>query len=169
MDIELSPRDRTLYAKLYASFSDVALARRCAEHIKAKGWYRRPWSRGSIYFQQSAFVTSLVVSYSRPFSPGRGGLAFPKRLIPYNPNQWALHDQLIGQRNEVYAHSDLERWTVRPWRSADFETTIVGQPILVLEPPQIEAFLEMTEPLMNAIRSRMDEIHGSHRNEGGPE
>lgn len=93
----------------------------------------------------------------------------PKRLIPYNPNQWALHDQLIGQRNEVYAHSDLERWTVRPWRSADFETTIVGQPILVLEPPQIEAFLEMTEPLMNAIRSRMDEIHGSHRNEGGPE
>ena len=161
MELNLDARDAVLYAKLYASLSDIAFARQCAEHIRQKGWNRRPWSRGSGYFQQSAFVTSLVVSYGRPFASSRGQPNFPQRLLPYDAFQRALHDLLMQQRNQIYAHSDLEHWTVRPWRSEDIETTIVGQPILALEPDQITGFLTMTESLIDRIRERMSALRSA--------
>lgn len=162
MELPLTQRDSSLYAKLYASVSDIAFARLCAEHIQRKGWNKRPWSRGSGYFQQSAFVTSLVVSYGRPFASARKEPKFPERLLTYDAHQRTLHNHLIQQRNQVYAHSDLAHWTIRPWRSGDFETAIIGQPILVLEPDQIDEFLSMTEHLVQAIGDRMRTILASY-------
>lgn len=158
MELPLSERDKRLYTKLYASARDIGFARACAEHIRKKAWYGRPWSRGTIYFQQSAYVTSLVVSYARPFATGRNGYAFPARLIPYTPDEMALHTDLLDRRNKVHVHSDLDKWNVRPWRSEDFETVIIGEPWLIIGQPQIELFLTMTERLQTAISRRMTEI-----------
>jgi hypothetical protein len=126
MELQLSAYDKKLYTKLYASMSDISFAHQCASHIRKKGWYRGPWSRGTIYFQQSAYLTAMIVSYARPFSPGRSGYVFPERLIPYGPEDMALHDDLLDRRNKVHAHSDLDKWDVRPWRSGDFERPSLG-------------------------------------------
>lgn len=158
MELKLSDRHRAEYSKLYASSSDVGFARQCASHIRKKGWFRSPWSRGTIYFQQSAYVTALIVSYARPFSIGRSGLHFPKRLIPYNEGQMELHRNFLDRRNKVYAHSDSDKWDIRPWRSADFETTIVGQPWLIVGKEEIDLFLEMTTGLLAAIANREKQI-----------
>lgn len=158
MELTLSDRDRRLHTKLYASASDIAFARACAEHLQKKAWFRRPWARGKVYFHQSAYVTSLIVSYARPFSTGRGGMTFPQRLIPYTADEFALHAELLDRRNKVHAHSDLDQWNVRPWRSGDFATTIVSQPWMIIEAPQVETFLAMTARLQASITRRLVEI-----------
>ena len=158
MELSLMDRDKRLYMKLYTSRSDIDFARDCAKHILKKGWFREPWSRGTIYFQQSVYVTSLAVSYSRPFAIGRNGHAFPNRLIPYTSEEGAFHNHLLDLRNKVHAHSDLDRWEVRPWQSGSFETEMVGQPWLIIKQPKIELFLGMTDRLQTSISQRMKEI-----------
>jgi hypothetical protein len=41
-----------------------------------------------------------------------------------------LHKTMADLRNKVYAHSDREKYSVRPWRSGKFSTDIVGTPVL---------------------------------------
>lgn len=158
MQLELSDKDRRTFTKLYASADDIAVARRWAEHIQKKRWFRQPWSGGKIYLHQSAYVTALVVAYGRVFAVGRGGFDFPKRLIPYDAAERDLHERLIELRNKVHAHSDLDKWNVRPWHAAGFSTAIVGQPKHMIEEADIALFLVMTEKLLEKIASRKEEI-----------
>jgi hypothetical protein len=111
-----------------------------------------------VYFQQSAFVTALIVSYARPFVIGRAKHHFPKRLIPYDADQFRLHNDFLDRRNKVYAHSDSDNWYIQPWRSGDFETTIVSQPWLIVSEAEIDQFLSMTEALLKSIGARQSEI-----------
>lgn len=158
MKLELSERDKKKYHKLYVSAADISYARRCASHLKKKNFFRPPWSRGTLYFQQSAFVTSLIVSYARPFTNGRSGENFPSKLISYDLIQMKLHDELLKRRHKVYAHSDPDAWRVQPWRSGDFETTIVEQPWLIVSEDEIELFLSMTLDLLRNIGKAQTEI-----------
>lgn len=156
--LELSEPDRKLYTKLYASADDIRLARQWAEHIQKKRYFRKPWTRGKVYLRQSAYVTALVVAYGRVFASGRGGYQFPKRLMPYGEAERNLHDRLLDLRHKVHAHSDLDKWNVRPWSVDGFSTAIVGQPTHLIGEPDLALFLSMTEKLLAAIAKRKDEI-----------
>jgi hypothetical protein len=156
--LKLSEPDRKLYTKLYASADDLRLARQWAEHIQKKRYFLKPWARGKVYLRQSAYVTALVVAYGRVFASGRGGYKFPKRLMPYRDAEWNLHQRLLDLRHKVHAHSDLDKWNVRPWTVDGFSTAIVGQPTHLIEEADLALFVSMTEKLLEAIAKRKDEI-----------
>lgn len=162
MELALSEHDAQLYKKLWASARDIRLAQQYAEHIDKKDWYREPWSRGTGYFQQSAYVTSMVVSYGRPFITGRTGIAFPKRLVRYGPDDASLHRKLLTLRNEIYAHSDPEHWTTIPWRSEGLETVVFKEPKLLIVKAEVVQFIAMTGPLLTRINARIHEIMASY-------
>jgi hypothetical protein len=158
--VQLGEREARLFTKLYVSANDISLARQWAEHLQKKKWYRRPWSRGKIYLHQSAYVTAIVVAYGRVFAPGRGQFNFPERLIPYDVAEWDLHKRLLELRHSVHAHSDLDKWRVEPWEVGGFRTTIVGQPIHLIEKADVELFLVMTKKLLDGIADRQEQILG---------
>jgi hypothetical protein len=159
MELALNDRDKRLYTKLFVSNSDIEYAQRCAGQLKKKGWHHRPWDRrGSVYFQQSAFTTALVVAYARVFKRSIGMTNFPQRLLGYSAAEKQLHSKLIALRDEVCAHSDGSRYSIRPWRSGSFSTDIVSGPMLMLSAEDTDRFLVMTERVQLAIRKRMKEL-----------
>ncbi|MGE0280663.1 MAG: hypothetical protein AB7P20_08630, partial [Rhizobiaceae bacterium] len=116
MLLELTDHDRKTLTKLYSAAADIAFARQFGEMlIKRKLYNKRPFGRGTIYAQQAAFVTALVTAYGRVFFSGRGGHNFPNRLLPYNAEETALHKRLLDLRKKVYANSDEEKRSIRPW------------------------------------------------------
>lgn len=164
MLLEMSSHDRQTVTKLVASATDIGFARDAAEHLFKKKWYdRMPWSRGKIYFHQSAYVTTLVVSYGRVFEVGKRGYNFPKKLLQYEATEKALHVKLLTLRNKVHAHSDLDQWSVRPWHADGFSTEIVGQPLHVIEEADIQLFLAMTSKLLTRINAKREEIIAPYR------
>lgn len=156
--LPLSERDRLTITKLHASASDLTAASAWAAHLLKKKWFRKPWSRGATYSHQSAYITSIVVAYGRVFANGRGGFGFPVRIVDYDATELDLHKRLLDMRHKVYAHSDLERWTVRPWQHEDFDTVILGQPIHLIEQEDLERFVTMTARLLTAIGQRYEDI-----------
>ncbi len=156
--LEIDERDRLDMTKLHASISDLHKAVTWARHILKKKWYRGPWSRGQTYSHQSAYITSIVMAYGRVFSSGRNGRKFPERLIDYDDDDWALHQRLLEMRNAVYAHSSLDRFTVKPWKVDDFETTVIGEPLNKIEEPDLQRLIAMAERLQAAASKRYSAI-----------
>src|SRR5438445_12970197 len=100
---------KALYARLYFSAQDFWYAKSYALHLIKKGWHSAPYERrGTIYMQQSAFTTSLIVSYARPFTRSNGWPKFPERFVQYDAQETLLHQRLLDLRHQVYAHSDSE-------------------------------------------------------------
>jgi hypothetical protein len=162
-DLPLSATDQIQYLKLFASSEDVSIALECANHIRKNGLFRYPWSRGQIYFRQSAFVTTLIVSYCRPFSIGKQGVAFPAKLIrDYDEQQKTLHNTLLTYRNTIYAHSDLGDRFARPMRANNFVATTSHSPILRLETSEIDIFVAMSKGLIHRIHLKMAEIRDKY-------
>ena len=152
--LEISGRDRLDLTMLHAAMSDLNQATIWAEHIMKKKWYRRPWSRGATYSHQSAYVTAIVMAYGRVFSKGRNGRRFPEKLIDYDADDRALHERLLDMRNAVYAHSALDQWTVKPWKVDRFETTVIGQPVNVIEEADLQRLIAMAARLRTAASKR---------------
>ncbi|KTT99045.1 hypothetical protein NS355_07855 [Sphingomonas yabuuchiae] len=161
--LEISERDRLDMTKLHASISDLSKAVTWAQHVMKKKWYRGPWSRGQTYSHQSAYITSIVMAYGRVFASGRNGRRFPEKLIQYDDSEWALHHRLLEMRNAVYAHSSLDRFTVKPWKVDDFETTVIGEPINKIEETDLKRLIVMAERLQSAASKRYAEIVGPYR------
>jgi hypothetical protein len=127
-----------------------------------KGWHHNPWERrGSIYQQQAAFTCAMIIAYGRPFTKSRGWPPFPPALRRYDALEQALHARLIGLRHKVFAHSDSEGYKIRPWRSKDFSTTIVGAPVLKVTRQDAELLQGMTAKLIAAIDQEMKAILAS--------
>ncbi len=148
---------RELYERLYVSALDFGLARQYAAHLLKKGWHSAPYERrGSIYMQQTAFTTALVVSYARPFKGSRGWPPFPKEFWQYDQTQSALHEHLIGLRDQVCAHSDSSRYTVKPWRiDADSLTDIQSVPFLRLSKEECELVVSMINGIHRLLSPRL--------------
>jgi hypothetical protein len=158
-EVTLNKEDHELYSRLYVSRGDIVYARQCADHILKKGWHYNPWDkRGSIYFQQSVYTTTLIVSYARPFTKSIGWPRFPERLLGYSQAERELHKSLLDLRNKVYAHSDGAGYSIRPFRSESFSTEIVGAPILKLSADEANQFLEMTERALSSIGECMQQL-----------
>ena len=58
------------------------------------------------------YETTAIVAYARAFNSQRGGkrdpLSFEDINLHLSPDERALHDKLIGLRDEIYAHSDAD-------------------------------------------------------------
>lgn len=163
MKKELNLEVKKLYTRLFMSRRDFGMAATFGKHILKKGWNKGPWARGTIYEQQAAFITALVIFYARPFTQSRGLPRLPTGLLQYDPDEQALHARILTLRHQVYAHTDISGHWVEPY---DF----MGSPALQITEEQfriphgeIKRLLGMIEKVSKALADRMDEIHGAHR------
>lgn len=155
-DLSLLPRDRALYEKLHASHSDIAVAQSCAEYLLKKKWHTHSFMRrGSIPIQQTAFTTAMVVSYARPFSPGRAStFTFPHKLLQYDAKATLFHKRLLTLRNEQYAHTDPSTASVRPLKG-EFITSIQSISSERFSAVDLKMFVSMTGGVMDRIQERI--------------
>jgi len=159
MEIILPDDDAKLYSRLHVSSLDLDFAQYCAGVILRKGWHYQPWEkRGTIYLQQSAFMSALVVAYTRPFKKSRHWPNFPPDLREFDGEENTLHDHMIELRDTVYAHSDSNNYSVTPWRSGKFSTDIVGAPAFRISAEEAALLNQMIDKLQLAIRRRMNQI-----------
>jgi hypothetical protein len=156
------PEDRKqkLYERLYYSAKDFVKARECACHLLKKGWHAAPYERrGSIYMQQSAFVTALVISYARPFTKSYGWPSFPSDLAQLDQDNLRLHKQLIDLRNKVYAHSDSQYHKVEPFRIGSQSIAhILGEPFYRLTRAECEQIISMIDTILNRLRPQLAQM-----------
>ena len=159
MEIDLGPVNSTLYSRLYVSTLDLSAAASSLSLIRKKGWHHLPWEkRGTVYQQQAAHTTAFIVSYARPFNTSFGWPKFPPHLIPFSPEQWLLHKEVIELRNSVVAHSDSKSYSIRPWRSKTLTTDIVGAPALRITSDQSIILAEMIHGLQTSIQAKINQI-----------
>ncbi len=159
MEIQLGEENAKLYSKHYVSRVDIGFARSCAAMLLKKGWHAQPWERrGTIYFQQSAFTSALVVAYCRPFTKTNGWKRLSFEMIAPNAEETALHEQLRHLRDKAYAHSDSESYSVIPYDFAGFKSPMVSQPALRLSAEDLTLFQSMSRRLLDAINEKMNEL-----------
>ena len=159
MKIQLHGGEAKLYSRLHVSSLDFEFAEYCVGVILKKGWHYQPWEkRGTIYLQQSAFMSAFVIAYARPFTKSRGWPKFPPQLMEFDGDENILHDHMIELRNTVYAHSDSSNYSVTLWRSGKFSTDIVGAPALRISAEEAALLKQMINKLQLAIRRRMHQI-----------
>jgi len=152
-----------LYERLYVSALDLARARYYAKFLLKKGWHSNPWERrGSLYLQQSAFTTALIVSYGRPFTNSNGWPKFPPSLLKLSDTQLALHFKLIKLRHQVYAHSDSVSFEIKPvynFEGAHFD--VVGEPFRKLESDECEEVAVITTKVIENIGQKLASLRPS--------
>jgi len=130
--LTFSDEDHRLYEKLDAAARDLHDSIAYGAFIMKKGWKAKPWSRGSTYLQQSAFVTSMIVSYVRPFSTSYGWPKLPADYMDeYDETEKALHASVLNERNQLYAHTDSVSYPVKPWRS-EYTSDIITFHVLAM-------------------------------------
>jgi hypothetical protein len=156
---ESRKQDRPLYERLYVAQEDLRQAASFAAHILKNGWHFHPWERRSTtYMKQSAFTTALVVSYARPFTKSRGWPKIPKRIAPYDQEQKTLHKRILALRNEIYAHSDVGKRNVRPFKILDRPSAIEMLPSMRLTKEETEMILRMIRLTNDAISIRLGQL-----------
>lgn len=167
MLVPLSPEDEKVYGKLFASCNDLAFARYCLSVITKKKWHYSPWEkRDTVYLQQAAFTSALVVSYARVFIKSRGWKNLSVDLGHFDGQELACHDRIMQLRHSVFAHTDSEHYSVRPWRVGDFKADIVGAPILRITEKDAVLLDNMTNKLFVAMQARMKVILATCATEG---
>ena len=159
MKIKLEEQDAKLYSRLHVSSLDLDFARYCLGVLLKKGWHYQAWEkRGTIYQQQSAFTSALVMAYARPFKTSKGWPRLPSELVDFDSEESALHQHLMTLRDTVYAHSDSEQYTVEPWRTKEFSTDILTAPWPRITAEEAALLKRMISKLQVAIVRRMREI-----------
>jgi hypothetical protein len=133
---------------------------------KKKKWHTFSFLRkGSVRIQQVAFTTTMIVAYARPFSPGRGNLNFPNRLLGYSKEEQLLHDRLLVLRNKEYAHADASTYKVTPFRGDLGVKSMQSIRDVRFTIKDIDLFLQMTKPVIGRVDARMEELRQSGNNE----
>ncbi len=154
--VELSDHDHALYGKLHVSRSDISIARGCAFYIMRKKWHGNAFLRqGSVYLQQISFTTTMIVAYSRPFSPGKGNISFPARLLQYNDGEMSLHNRLLRLRRQEYAHSDSTTYEIIPLKGRFIKSVDMMSDTFFTR-DDLETFLLMTGQLLERVSERME-------------
>ena len=120
-----------------------------------------------------SLATSIVISYSRPWSNNRGPsgrLRLPKRLFfdmsqlfrRDNPEERLLpfdheiHERVLGMRDKIVAHSDHSEWTFEVDRTARGVDTKLKDPFTYLT-------LEDARRLLTNTQSLRSELHEYRR------
>ena len=169
MEIHLQDDAAKKYGWLYVSSRDLELAQYYVGVILKKGWHYQPWEkRGTIYLQQSAFMSALVIAYARPFTKSRWGKKFSLDYVldvvkEFNSAENKFHERMMDLRDTVYAHSDSKCYSVTPWRNEEFSTDIVSAPALRINAEKAALLQQMIKKLQLAIDRMMSQIAPSSR------
>jgi hypothetical protein len=151
--------EEKLYKRLYISLEDFRHAFGCANFILKKGWHFFPWEkRGSIYLQQSAFTSWLIISYSRSFTRSKGLPDFPPHLLSYDDADKKVHEKILDFRHQIYAHSDAIQYEINPVRIAGQASAVVRAPFFKLTAEEIKQLKEMIKKAMTAIQSELQRL-----------
>lgn len=157
MEISLDPDTKRRYSRLYISAMDLDTAAYCLKMVIKKGWHNQPWERrGTFYQQQTAFTTTLIVAYARPFNSKPTKLELSN--VPFNQGDQALHQEILKLRNKVCAHSDNDVYCIRPWRAKGFATDIVRAPTVVITSEQARRLKDMIHKLQMYIRTELKKM-----------
>lgn len=158
MEIKFKDEEEALYSKLYVSRDDFAFAKYCLGVLLKKGWHHKMLERrGTIFQQQTAFTSALVVAYARPFTKSRGWPQFPSELKDFDLRETALHEHMLEMRHTIYAHSDSKHHTLRPQRIGKYLVHMagVGVPITAEEAALLK---QMIDKLQVAIDQRLTKL-----------
>lgn len=135
--------DQQRYEKLYAAVRDLNDSVAYGAFIIKRGWKAKPWGRGSTYLQQSAFMTSMVVSYARAFTRSYGWPDLPETYFDlFTALEMDLHKQVLKSRNQLYAHTDSINYPVKPY-SSDSHSDIIHFKVLEMPYDDIEKLAGM--------------------------
>jgi len=150
--LTFNDEDLRLYEKLDAAARDLHDSMAYGAFIMKKGWKAKPWSRGSIYLQQSAFVTSMIVSYVRAFSTSFGWPKLPPAYVDaFDETEKALHERIVTQRNQLYAHTDSVSYPVKPWAS-EIHSDIIQFRVLEVPYDDILKLAEMCRKIVHLCK-----------------
>lgn len=157
-ELFFSEKDHKMYGKLEAAIQDLESASSYGGFILKKAWKAKPWSRGSTYLQQSAFVTAMVVAYGRAFTRSDGWPSLPKEILDiYEDKEAEVHARTMNLRHKLCAHSDSVNYGIRPWKS-DHHSDIHTHPIFEVDHADIQTLQNMCRKMVSAISDRMSKI-----------
>lgn len=149
-ELIFTKEDLDLYGKLDAARRDLFDASSYGAFIMKKGWTAKPWGRGSTYLQQSAFMTAMIVSYGRAFTRSDGWPRLPSQFLSfYDHDETALHNHIMTQRHQVYAHSDSVSYPIKPWKS-DYHSDIIQFRVLEMDYEDIKRLQGMCQKIADA-------------------
>lgn len=161
-ELLFNEEDTRLYSRLDIACRDLNDAISYGSFILKKGWKAKPWSRGSTYLQQSAFVTSMIVSYGRAFSKSNGWGYLPKAVhASFGPEEVSLHRRLLDDRNQLYAHSDSVHYPLKPWAS-DHHSDITRFQVREVPHGDILKLQEMCRKIISNCRAEQARIKAKY-------
>lgn len=148
------------YQLLYVAQLDLSQAAFFADYLLTQGWHFEPWEvNWKKYLHQGAYVTSMVVAYSRPFTESRGWPKFPKKILRVlSPKEKDLHNRLLTLRNEVYAHSDIESRKIRPITIGGKPSAFEVLPPMRFNSTELAEIRVMIRTISLAIKEKVDEL-----------
>lgn len=161
-EVFFDANDAKLYNRLDIACRDLEDAISFGSFILKKGWKAKPWSRGSTYLQQSAFITSMIVSYGRAFSNSSGWGHIPKAMYAcFDTEEVSLHHRLIKDRNQLYAHSDSVHYPLKPYIS-DYHSDIIHFPVREVPHGDILKLQEMSRKTIATCRAEQARIKAKY-------
>ncbi len=147
------------YQILHVAQLDLSQAAFFADHLITQGWHFETWETNwRTYLHQSAYVTAMVVAYSRPFTESRGWPKFPTRLLQLDPDKKKLHKRLLDLRNQVYAHTDVAARKIRPIVFKGKPTAIEVLPPMRFTNEEISAIRQLIVTISHAIQAKLQEL-----------
>ena len=151
---------RQLYERLFVAREDLFNAKQYSLYLLKKGWHRAPYEcRGTTYMQQSAFTTAAVICYARPFTNSKGWPAFDFRICEYDEAQALVHKSLIERRNQVYAHTDSAKHSVRPFQiDQELTSDLLNIPFVRLSKPECESIVQMVDQTISKLAPRLQAL-----------
>ena len=152
------------YKVLHLAQIDLSQSAFFADHLCAQRFHYEPWEiNWKDYLHQMAYMTSLIVAYSRPFIPGRGFPNFPSNLLKdLTLIEKQLHEKLIDQRNRTHAHTDLDLKKVRLIIQNGTPNAIEAHPHLRMSADEIKEIRKLIYKISIAIQKKMSEIAQSY-------
>lgn len=157
-ELFLSEDDMKVYGRLDVARRDLADCVAYGDFIIKKGWNAKPWSRGSVYLQQTAFVTAMVVSYGRAFTKSKGWGVLPAAMRgDFTEAEAAYHERIMLDRHQMYAHSDSEFYPIRPFRS-QYMSDITQYHVEEVSAERIRSLQAMCRKVIDACTREKDAI-----------
>lgn len=160
MPSEAKSNELKTYQLLHIALLDLSQAAFFTDHLLTENWCAEPWEVSwQQYLHQAAYVTAMVVAYSRPFTDSRGWPKFPGRLLrSLNETQRNMHARLMSLRNEVYAHSDIAARKIRPITIDGTPTATEALPPMRFDASELRQVRETIRAISLAIVEKQREL-----------
>jgi hypothetical protein len=151
--------DFALFQRLLLSLRDFAHARSAITFIREEVEFDRKYPLSELRRFQ-CYETTLVVSYCRPFSESSGSiprLSYGALGIKLSSFVRGLHENLMGKRNKIFAHSDAsEIGYVLP--TVMHANDQQGLPFTTLMPPKFDEGTILTEAEFEQVSVLINDV-----------